>query len=394
MKVLFWMGGSFDRRTPSEHLLTAMVEAICAQGHQVHILQKNTAGDKPLLPACLKEIGVTTTAISCNQPAKSNFVARYLTDVAYVVKCQKWLKKHRDFDRVFLQSSNVAGFQTTVLKRCLPAAPAVFNVQDIFPENAAYSHSISRNSAVFRVLSYLQRRAYNYVDRIITISEDMKDQLVELGVAEDKIEVIYNWSYQDELYTPEQLDLAAARELLPEGFFHVVYAGNIGKMQNVDIMLDAAWRLKDNPDIRFTIIGDGLYKEKLKRQAEHDQLDNVVFLPMQDSCLAPAVYTTADLNVIPLAENIYRTALPSKTATCLACGKPVAFCFGAPSKFTEMVERESGAPCVSAQTVEDLCRLILRYQTRIPTEDLTQVFSKHMRRSTNAKRYAQQIRES
>ena len=387
------MGGSFDRRTPSEHLLTAMVEVLCAHGHQVHILQKNTGGPKALLPESLEKLGVTTTAIACGMPAKSNFIARYVTDAGYVVNCRKWLKKHRDFDRVFLQSSNVAGLQTASLKRYLPSVPVVFNVQDIFPENAAYSGTISRSGVAYKLLSLLQRQAYSYARKVITISPDMKDQLVKLGVPEEKVAAIYNWSYQDEAYKPEQLDMASARQLLPEGYFHVVYAGNIGKMQNVDLMVDAAERLQDHLDIRFTVIGDGLYKEKLQSRAQQAGLQNLVFLPMQDSSLAPAIYATADLNVIPLAENIYKTALPSKTATCLACGKPAVFCFGGPSRFLQMVERESGAACVSAPTVEDLCQLILAYQSNTLTGNWTAVFEKYMQKSINAEAYAHMILE-
>lgn len=388
MRILFWMSVGFDRRTPSEHLLTAMVESLCAHGHQVHILQKNTGGPKALLPESLENLGVTTTAIACGMPAKSNFLARYLTDAGYVVNCRKWLKKHSDFDRVFLQSSNVAGLQTASLNRCLPSVPVVFNVQDIFPENAAYSGAVSQSGVAYKLLSLLQRQAYSYAHTIITISPDMKDQLVKLGVPEEKVAVIYNWSYQDEAYKPEQLDMASARQLLPEGYFHVVYAGNIGKMQNVDVMVDAAERLRDRQDIRFTVIGDGLYKEKLQNRAQEAGLQNLVFLPMQDSSLAPAIYATADLNVIPLAENIYKTALPSKTATCLACGKPAVFCFGGPSRFLQMVERESGVSCVSAQSVEELCDLIVEYHNNPPIGDWTVVVEKHMRKTANAERYS------
>ena len=51
MKVLFWLSGSFDRRGPSEHLLTDMVQALYKKGHTVHILQKNTNGPQDALPA-------------------------------------------------------------------------------------------------------------------------------------------------------------------------------------------------------------------------------------------------------------------------------------------------------------------------------------------------------
>ena len=93
MRIMFWLSEGLDRRTPWEHLLIAMIEAVCDRGHQVHILQKNTAGPKPLLPPRLQELGVTTTGIRCSNTKKSNFVARYLADLLYVAKCKIWIRQ-------------------------------------------------------------------------------------------------------------------------------------------------------------------------------------------------------------------------------------------------------------------------------------------------------------
>ena len=144
MKILFWLSIGLDRRTPSEHLLTAIVEALYKQGHTVHILQKDTCGSKANLTPLMEKLGVTTSVVVTKPPKKNNFIARFLSDVIYVRACKKWFKKNRDFDRVFMQSSNVAGLQILELKKYLKDISVTFNVQDIFPENAAYCGSISR----------------------------------------------------------------------------------------------------------------------------------------------------------------------------------------------------------------------------------------------------------
>lgn len=108
MKVLMWMGGSFDRRTPSEHLLVAIVQALYAKGHTVHIVQKDTDGPLPKLPEELVKLGVTTDCVPCRLAAKSNFVARYLVELKYVWQCRKLIRKHKDCEAVFDQSSNIS----------------------------------------------------------------------------------------------------------------------------------------------------------------------------------------------------------------------------------------------------------------------------------------------
>lgn len=329
MKVLFWMFIGFDKHTTSEHLMTAIIEQLCKHGHSVHVIQKSTGGTLPPIPDSLSGYSVSTDVIFFQDADKRNFVARYLKEKQYINECKKFLKK--DFDAVFIQSTTVCGFAVRAVRKKIPNAIITFNVQDIFPYNAVYSGSIKRNGLLFKLLSSLQRYGYKNSDHIITISNDMKETLVSDGINADKIQVIYNWSYNDELY--RNLDLSLVSNLINPSYFNVVYAGNIGVMQNVDLIIESANLLKNEKDIWFHIIGNGVYKDKLLLLANKYEIDNISFWPMQSPDLAPYIYSAADVNVIPLVKDVYRTALPSKTATCLACEKPIIFAIGKNSEF-------------------------------------------------------------
>ena len=392
MKVLFWMSSSFDRKTASEHLLTAMVEALYEQGHTVHIIQKDTDGPLPRLPAVLENLGVTTHCVPFIAAQKSNLIARYLADIKYVWTCRKYIRKQDAYGAAFMQSTNVAGFVMHMLKHRLPGVPVTYNVQDIFPDNAGFSGSLKKGSLPYKILAKIQKYAYRRADHVITISEDMKDLLVADGAPAEKTEVIYNWSYQDMPYNVKALDCAVARSLFPAETFNVVYAGNIGVMQNVDILLQTAALMKDATDVAFHIVGDGAYKEKLQNFARAQDLSNVVFHPMQSSDLAPSLYMTADINVIPLVEGVYRTALPSKTATCLACGKPIIFCIGKEARFAQLAEKEAACVCLDSKDPQTLKSAILsiRAQT-ILSDDTAKFFAEHFSKTKNSRRYAQLI---
>jgi glycosyltransferase involved in cell wall biosynthesis len=290
-----------------------------------------------------------------------------------------------------MQSSNVADANTRVLRRVLKDTPIIFNVQDIFPENAAYCGSISRSGMVYKILSSMQRRAYRRVDKIITISEDMKAQLCELGVPSDKVEVVYNWSYRDTPYDLSELDYSRVAPLFDKDKFNVVYAGNIGMMQNVELVVRAAAKLSEHTDIAFHIFGDGLYKNKLTALAEELGAGNLTFHKMLDSADAPALYGSADLNVIPLGENIYRTALPSKTATCLATGKPVALCIGKESEFGRRISESFGVALLGANDADELAKAVLAAREDRDSRLNTADFEKYFSLTANSGRYGEII---
>jgi glycosyltransferase involved in cell wall biosynthesis len=271
------------------------------------------------------------------------------------------------------------------------SVPVIFNVQDIFPENAVYSGKMKKNGIVYKCFSFMQRHAYRYASRIITISEDMKDQLVEIGTPADKIEVVYNWSYRDTMYDPSEIDYSCLDGIIDRNKFNVVYAGNIGVMQNVEIVIRAAAQMKCDKDLCFQVIGDGAYRKKLEQLAAELQADNVYFHDMMPSDCAPAIYSAADVNIIPLAENIYRTALPSKTATCLACGKPIIFAIGKESKMANVIRESTNCPVIGCNDVEALCEAIRQIRQKSIQCKMERLFLSSFSKSGNSGKYAECI---
>lgn len=381
------MFSGFDRHTTSEHLLSSIVDKLSIKGNNVHILQKDTGGTLPNIPENISQINVSSEEVPFQPARKNNFIARYLKEIQYINKCIKTITK--EYDAVFIQSTTVLGIAVEKIKRVLPNAIITINIQDIFPYNAVYGGKMRFSSVLFRSLSYIQRKAYKKADHIITISEDMKELLIKDGTESNKIEVIYNWSYQDDPYT--DVDVSSVSHMLGKNTYNVVYAGNIGVMQNVDIIIDAAEFLKEEKDILFHIIGDGVYKEKLEIDAKKRGITNIRFWPMQSSDLAPAIYSSADINIIPLIKDVYRTALPSKTATCFACGKPVIFAIGENSKFGKKVKKETGCPIVESDSAKSLAKYILKVRDNNETFNTKDFFIQYMNKTNNSNHYAKII---
>ncbi|HOP11779.1 MAG TPA: glycosyltransferase family 4 protein [Oscillospiraceae bacterium] len=396
MNMLFVLNIGFDRPGPSVHLFEDIFIQALRKGHKVRIILKTTGGVSPEMPDVLKcHPNLTYHVISEKEPLKNNFVIRYLIEIRYAFRCCKIYKSQEDTDVVFLQSCANAIFPVCLLCRRLKK-PVVFNVQDIFPENAARIGIFSKNAPLFRIFSRLQRKAYAKCAKIITISEDMKKTLASSGVPEQKIAVIPNWGDTERTLQIPRDENEFIRHYLrfrDTSGFHVVYAGNIGRMQNVDIVLKAAQKLRDHSDIRFWIVGNGVYREKLRRYAQTLSLENLVFLDPVPAQYAIHLYAFSDINLIPLAKGVIHTATPSKTANCAACMKPAIAAVGFDSHYANFYREHFGWKITDSDDADGLAQAILeiKHSGHRPSEDAARIFHETFSPSKNSMRYVQTL---
>ena len=332
-RLLFVLDIGFDRGGPSVHLLQDVIRAGLKQGHEIEVILKKTNGPNEEMPEeFINNKNFSYFTITEDEDKNSGFVTRYLNEVRYARKCSKIFLNQRNYDAVFLQSNTVAIFYIRLLKRL--KCRIIFNVQDIFPYNLKLSGQLPFEHITFPILKKLQRAAYKRADCIITISDDMKQTLIYDGVETGKIKVIYNWSYDDSVIDFNSISKEnISKIIMDHNKYNVVYAGNIGKMQNVELIAETAKYLEHEDNIFFYIIGDGANLSHVKKIVEG--LKNIALLPIQPSKYAESIYAQADLNVIPLMPGGIKTALPSKTATVLRVNRPVLFCIDADSEFAQ-----------------------------------------------------------
>lgn len=387
LRVAIWSSYSFEKPYAEYHIMEDRIKALLAANHEIVLVQKSFQGGSKLPASLLGKSHLQTIDIRFAQPQKQSLLKRYVFELFYYFKSSR--KIDRKTETVFIQSSFAAWFPVFLLKIRLFRSRIVYNVQDVFPFNAAYSGKLRIQSLAFKIFSSLQKYAYKHSDNIITISEDIKDLLVNEGTEENKIEVIYNWSYQEEPYYIT--DYTPVSHIFDFKYLNVVYAGNIGVMQNVDLLIETAERMKADKRFWFHIIGDGVYKEKLVKKAKEYQIENISFWPMQSAKLAPMIYNAADVNIIPLAKDVYKTALPSKTATCLASGKPIIFAIGKESKFGKRITKETNCLVVDSDRPEELEQAIKSIQGNVNRDLNDAFFRKYCNISKNSARYVQII---
>ena len=327
MKVAVVSIGSFDTQYSDYHIMRDIILGLLERGHEVNLIQKQYF-DTPQYPQQFEKYlkgQLQVQNISFEKKAKADLKARYLADLSYYKQACTLMKKDKP-DKIFLQSNNTAFFTVFYAKHIL-RCPILYNEQDIFPENAYFAGILSESSMVYKVAHALQKYAYKNATALSTISDDMKSTIVtRYSIPADKVQVIYNWGHEELKAHSEQDNVFLKKYPMKPGEFRVVYAGNLGKMQNVELILETAALMKDDQDVSFYIVGGGVNEEQLKTFAKEKELNNVIFVGMQPPEEVADLYAAADVNVIPLQKGLIYAALPSKTADCLIAGKPIITC--------------------------------------------------------------------
>lgn len=391
MKVLFLLNTGFDTPGPSNHLLESIIHYLLEDGCRVHIIEKNSGGIDANIPQSISNHkNLSFDAVTFNVPKKNRLIKRYLLDVKYAVTSSKYYKQHRDADVIFVQSANTSIFPV-MLSKYLLKKPIVYNVQDIWPLNALQISLLKRKSLAYKILDKIQERVYNNASHLVTISKDMKETLVKKGISSNKISVVHNWSYHDECFNIAVKDnYFIDKYNIDLDRFNVIYAGNIGKMQNIEIIIEAAKILKDEDNIHFYFVGDGVEKNNYQEKVKDYNLSNVTFLPMQPAAKAHYIYAMADVNVIPLHKGVIKTALPSKTAVCLATGRPIIACLDLNSNFAQSISKLDNCYVVDPKSSKDLANQIFKNYTRekeYNSSSQCEFFKKEFSKKTNAKKY-------
>ena len=321
MKILFLLSIDLNKNGPSVHLINDIINSCKERGIDYDIIKKEYVSTGFWKTKIENESGHNITTITYKDPSKSTYFQRYMNEIKYAAKCKECYKNSH-YSLVFLQSCNTALFHCKRIKKYLKC-PIVYNVQDIFPLDMYYEKSISKKNPIYVFMDLVQKKAYKMVDRIITISEDMKNTLENMRIESKKIHIVYNWEYKNSFEEDEFL--LVKNQFFPSKYFNVVYAGNIGKAQDVMSIVKIAEMLKNDTSIRFIIIGNGRSKNSCVRFADERGLQNIVFYDLFPQNRSKYIYKAASVNIVPLVDGILNTSLPSKTASCYNSQRPCIF---------------------------------------------------------------------
>lgn len=224
-------------------------------------------------------------------------------------------------DAILVYSPPLSLGFTALFLRKVKGSPTIFNVQDLFPQNAI-DLGLLRNNILIRAFRRMESFIYRKVDSITVHSRGNRDHVVSMGAWFKKVKIIPNWVDMDFIKTDSRENTLRENWGIKDQFV-VSFAGIIGYSQGLDVVIESACKLQQYHNIKFLIIGDGVEKRTLQDKASSLGLNNVKFLPMQPREVYPMILQISDACLVTLRKVVKRPVVPAKLLSIMAAGRPV-----------------------------------------------------------------------
>jgi len=340
MTILYLTTEGFDTAGPNNQMASMLIDKFLNTGHFVKLVQSvRKRVNEPIPLQFADHPNFSCENISRKVIDKSKFLVRYLDEALYAFKsAAKWLKFRKSTEVVLLQSCPTVIFSVFLLKLFL-RKPIVYNVYDVWPGHAASIGVMNRFLHVF--FRFVQKPVYRLVDRIVVLSEDMKQVIVKEGAEECRVKVIPAWF--DDLGAYNMLweeNRFVKKYKLDKRKVYIQYAGTIGYVFDHQVIIEVAKILRDRDDIEFQMVGEGNAKIDFENAVRSNNLRNVRFYPLQPMELVPDVYSAATIAIIPLKKGVIGNGVPSKAPILMACGKVIITSVETNSQYAMTINNE------------------------------------------------------
>ena len=296
------------------------------------------------------------------------FTLNYLSFVASASTLGPWLLRGRQFDVILVYGispilQGIAAIVMKLFKRC----PAVLWIQDLWPESLEATGFV-RSRLALKAVGWGVRGIYRFSDLLLVQSPAFVDAVAALS---DRRKIACHPNPGELAF--EAKDPAVPREP-PFRFrpgFNVVFAGNLGTVQAVDTIVEAAERLNARDDIRFVLVGSGSRADWIRDEVRRRGLTNVDLPGRFPPESMPAVLGAASVLLVTLARrDILGMTVPSKVQAYLAAGKPILA--GLDGEGARVVSEAGAGVTVESENAPALADAVLR-MAQMPDEELAEM---------------------
>jgi colanic acid biosynthesis glycosyl transferase WcaI len=353
---------------PTGTVMTRIVDELAARGHELHVVTAlpwyrthsiEAGWEGSVVRAESTSWGSITRVHPFPGHDKTNLVRRALgfagfsalAGLSALVAGTRWgragCRGRWRVDGVLAMSPPLTLGLTGWLVHLVRRGPLVFNIQDVFPDAAVETGAIT-DRRVIAVARWLERVSYERSDAVTVLSDDLRDNVAAKvrPTRRGTITVIPNF-VDTEAIVPGERDTAYRRRMGLGDATVVMYAGNVGFSQSLDLLLHAARAM---PEVVFVINGEGAARASLEESAR--SIPNVRIADYVGPHELSDLLASADLHVVPLKAGLGRVSVPSKTYSILAAGRPVLAAIDAGTEVPRILEASGAGEAVAPDDPE------------------------------------------
>ena len=225
----------------------------------------------------------------------------------------------RGADAVYVYATQTTAAFGPWLWRMTGGPPYILHIQDLWPDTVVGSDVAGAGRGarwMARLLSPWIRSVYRNAAAVVGIAPTMVETLKQ-RVPSARVSLVYNWAEETGARREDGVRGAQGRGAV------VIYAGNVGEMQDLETVLRAAHSSAD-AGVQLLIVGDGVARPRLERLSEDLDCTNVRFEDPVSRDQVASLYARADFGLVSLRDlRVFRGTIPSKLQSILANGLPV-----------------------------------------------------------------------
>jgi glycosyltransferase involved in cell wall biosynthesis len=243
--------------------------------------------------------------------------------------------------------NGLAGYFVSRIKRC----PWVLEVRDLWPASIVAVGAI-RNQRLIACLEAIERFVYRKADHIVSVTKAFRRHILARGGRESSITIIRN-GVDLQFFIPQEKDQVYAEQLGVADRFIASYVGTHGMAHGLDVLIQAAERLRSDSKILILLAGDGAERKRLEAEVERRGLTNIRLLGQLPKTDMPRLWSITDVSLVLLRKlDIFLTVIPSKMFESMAMGKPIIL--GVAGESAELLEDSGAGICVEPENVDQL----------------------------------------
>ncbi len=297
---------------------------------------------------------------------KKSFLGLFLNYLSFIISATiltPFLLWYKRINIIFVYgTSPILQVLPAIFISFLKKAKLIIWVQDLWPESVEAAGYV-RNKYLLSIIRFFVKYIYAKADLILVQSQAFEQKILSIN---NKCNVLYLPNFAPSEYE-KNIDLIYKSTHRVNEIFEVVYAGNLGRAQNLDVILKAFKLLVPYKKIKFYLIGEGSYKENLIKQTKELNLHNVVFVEFLPLKNLKKRIKRSSLLLLSLKENeVLNLTIPSKFQAYLTFGKPILV--AANGEVSRLVKKSQSGTAVSPISEFLIANSILHYYKMNPLD--------------------------